>query len=157
MAPVIQSYKKVINVAPASYTAGANNIFAITGVDAVAAGQTSATDVNVPTGAIVKYIEFQQTIINLSPSAAFIHVAIQYRENAQASVNANVVGGNPQRNQVLHQTLFGIGEDQNNARVYRFKVPKKFQRIREGRSWILAWQTSETVSMAAQVIYKFYR
>ncbi len=154
---VIQSFKKVINFAPASFTTGSSNLFLTSGKDSIAAGQTSALDVDVPTGSVIRYIEIQFSLGNLAAAAAFIHVAIQKTHGSQTAVVANVVGGNPQRNQVFHQALYQVGESQSNSRVFRFKIPKREQRVREGDSWIMNWNTSETVSMSAQVIYKFYR
>lgn len=147
-----------MNDAPASRTAATNQIFAVvTGVDNATVGQSTAVDSNVPTGAIVKYIEFQLAMQNLVNVAAFAHVTIQYKLANQNNVSPNVVGGNPQRNQVLHQDLFCIGQNQNVNRTYKFKIPKKFQRVREGMIWQLVWQGDQIHTAAAQAIYKFYR
>ncbi len=154
---VVQSFKKVINQAPASITAGLQVIPISLGIDNVTVGQTSAIDVNVPTGAVIKYIEIQHALGNLAATACFIHASIQQIHDGQSVVGPDVVGGNPRRNQVFHQALYQVGDAQSNTRVYRFKVPKKFQRVREGDVWQMVWRNSETVSSAAQVIYKFYR
>lgn len=154
----VQSFKKVINIAPASVGAAANNVTVIaTGVDSVAAGQTSAIDSNVPTGSIIKYIEVHFNAQNLVNVAAFMHIAFQYLENGQSVVSPNVVGGSPQRNQVLRQDMFSVGQNQNVNRVYRFMIPKKFQRVREGRSWRFVSQCDQISTQVTQCIYKFYR
>lgn len=155
---VIQSYKKVLNFAPASHAAGAQAIFTLTnGVDSIAAGQTSVADGNIPTGSVVKFIEIQFSTVNLISVASFMHLTIQQVHSGQSAIAGNAVGGNPQRNQVFHQEMLSLGQDQNNNRKVRFMIPKKFQRVREGDRW--QWTvTCDTIwTDALQVIYKFYR
>ncbi len=154
---VIQSYKKVINFAPASFGAGFNSQFIATGVDSVAAGQTGATDVNVPTGSIIKYFEVQFCVSNSVATACYVNCSVQYALSGQGFVNPDSVGGAGQRNQVLHQDLFTVGNQQNSTHKFKFKVPKKFQRLREGMSWALTWSNNVTVNNKTQIIYKFYR
>lgn len=159
MRPVIQSFKKVINHAPASIIANTNTQYeASVGVDGVAAGQTSAIDTNVPTGALIKYIEFQFTAINLSlTTPVYIASTIQLVHTGQSIVPPLTVGGNPQRNQVFHQEYFSAGGNQNTNRVFRFKVPKRVQRVREGSKWRLIVNNSDLFTAACQIVYKFYR
>ncbi len=154
---VIQSYKKVINHAPASFTAG-TNVYAMTlGVDSVAAGQTGPTDTNVPTGSVIKYLEIQLALANLGVNASFIHIAIEQIHSGQSVIAPNVVGGDPKRNQVFYQQLFQLGADESFYRTFKFKVPKSFQRVREGDNWQFVWNSDATVSGSCQIIYKFYR
>ncbi len=158
MSPVIQSFKKVLNFGPVSLAVGLGSFTAVKGVDSVAAGQTGVSDPDVPTGSIVKYIEFQHAIgQHLSDSPAFINIAIERLEDGQAIVNPAVVGGNPRRNQVFFQALFQLGKFQNFNRVYRFKIPKKFQRVREGTTWSFNVNSDLIGTQALQIIYKFYR
>ncbi len=158
MAPVIQSFKKVLNEAPASRVAGSSILsFVSQGVDSVAAGQTSVTDSNVPTGAVIKYFEIQWALGNVSGGNNFFHCAIELIHSGQTQVNPNTVGGNAQRNQVFFQSLFQLGNDQNGSRTYRFKVPKRFQRVREGDSWRFIRIGSAVYTDSTQIIYKFYR
>ncbi len=157
IAPVIQSYKKVLNQAPVSRAAGTFTTSLAVGQDSVAAGQTSVSDSNVPTGAIIKYIEITHACGNAGTAPAFVWTAIQYILDGQSIIVPDVVGGNPRRNQVLHQTMFQIGPDQSNVRTYKFKIPKQFQRIREGMSWQFVRVFDVTTSEAVQTIYKFYR
>ncbi len=155
---VVQSFKKVINEAPASTAAGANRVMVLaTGVDSVAAGQTGPTDVQVPTGSVIKYMEILLTVGNSTLANVFAHVAIQYILSTQANISPNVIGGSNQRNQVLHQDMFAVQQSQNTNRKYKFKIPKKFQRLREGMSWRLVLQADLLTSAAGQIIYKFYR
>ncbi len=75
---VIQSFKKVINYAPAGRTASAKLDFEMaTGQDSVAAGQTGSTDVNVPTGSVITSIDIQYCISNLVGVSGFQHISIQ--------------------------------------------------------------------------------
>jgi len=158
MGPVIQSYKKVLNFAPASRIPATDIVASlVTGADSIAAGQTGVTDSICPTGAMVKYIEIQWSLGNLSGGNLFLHTAIELLHAGQAVLSPLVVGGNAQRNQVFHQSLVAIGTDQNGNRTFRFKIPKKFQRIREGDVWAFVRNGSATYSDALQVIYKFYR
>ncbi len=157
MSPVIQSYKKVLNFLEASFSPGSNNIFLSQGRDSLAAGQTSNTDGEVPTGAIIKYIEIQFVVANNGANGAFINTAIQYKLEGQSAILATQVGGDGQRNQVLHQSMFLVGGSQNSAHIFRFKVPKKFQRVREKMDWVFSWTNTASVQMSTQVIYKFYR
>ena len=154
---VIQSYKKVLTHAPASSAASQIDYDLSSGVDSVAAGQTSGTDANVPTGAVLKYIEIQYSVQNLVSVAATQYLCIQRVHSGQSNINPSAVGGHAQRNQVHWQLLKMCGQDQNNNMTIRFKVPKKFQRVREGDKWVLSVYTDVTHTHACQVIYKFYR
>ncbi len=158
MAPVIQSFKKVLNGAPASRAASTDiTRFLSTGTDSVAAGQTSVGDALVPTGSIIKFIEIQWSASNLAAVACFVHVCIQQTHAGQSPVSPLTVGGSPQRNQVFFQAMYLIGKDQNSNHVFRFKVPKKFQRVREGDNWQFVTNGDTVYADATQVIYKFYR
>lgn len=154
----IQSFKKVINHAPASRVASTTiNMEIANGVDSVAAGQTSAIDVNVPTGSVIKYIDIQYSAQNLVNVAAFLWTSIIQLRSGQGNVAPNVVGGDPQRNQVHHQDFRCIGQNQNvNVRI-RFKIPKRFQRVRDGDKWRFLSLGDQVHTSAAQIIYKFYR
>ncbi len=157
MGPVVQSYKKVLNFAPASHSAGGFNFTLVTGVDSISGGQGTPTDALVPTGSIVKFIEIQYAVQNLTALANFMFVSVQSLNSGQTVIAPNVVGGNPQRNQVHYQMVRGTGPNQNSNYVIRFKIPKKYQRVREGSSWNFRVESTTTFSDVVQVIYKFYR
>ncbi len=157
MRPVIQSFKKVIFRVNASFSAGFQTEQIAIGVDSVAAGQTSVTDPNVPTGSIIKFIEVQFAVHNSVETPCFVNCTLQYIYGSQAVIDPNAVGGNNQRNQVLHMDLFSVGALQNSTHKFKFKIPKQFQRLREGMEWQLAWRNSATVNRELQIIYKFYR
>lgn len=122
MVAPIQSYKKVLHFAEASFSAGLANELLIDGKDSVAAGQTSATDAAVPTGSIIKWIEIHFAVSNVVLTPCFINCTIQYSLSGQGVVDPDLCGGDARRNQVLHMDLFTVGEGQNSTHKFRFKV-----------------------------------
>ncbi len=154
---VIQSYKKVLNFAPSSKGAGNTFDLMAVGVDSIAAGQTGPTDANVPTGCVLKYIEIQTCLANLAAGAVFFHFIIQRTHAGQGALGGNGVGGTAQRNQVFFQKMVVIGFNQNGNFTFRFKIPRKFQRVREGDTWSFGTTSGGTHTSGTQIIYKFYR
>ncbi len=154
---VVQSFKKVLNYAPTSQSTTLIPKSLSVGTDSVAAGQTSPTDTAVPTGSIIKFFEIQYTVTNLLTSQLVINLCIQLVHSGQPTINPQLVGGSPRRNQVHFQMMFGVGEQQNSNHVYKFKIPKRYQRVREGDTWQFISIGSANHSDAAQIIYKFYR
>ncbi len=155
---VIQSYKKVLNEGGTSRAAATDLSIAIaTGVDSVAAGQTSATDGNVPTGCVIKAFEIQYSSQNLVNVASFLNWTVQKIHSGQTPITPLGVGGNAQRNQCHRQGLYCMGQFQSANRTIKFLVPKKFQRMREGDGWRFTRNCSTIFTDAIQVIYKFYR
>ncbi len=152
--PVVRTYKKIINFAPASYAAGFNNQVFLTGVDSVAIGQTSVTDGNCPTGSKMKYVEVQFCVSNVVSVATYVNCTLQYKLAGQSFVSPDTQGGDPQRNQTLHMDLFSVGSNQNSTHKFKFKIPGKFQRIRDGMQWSLTWSNNNTVNNKTQIIYK---
>ncbi len=154
---IVQSFKKVIFRVNASFGAGFTNEQIAVGVDSIAAGQTSATDNQVPTGSIIKYFEVQFAASSVVSTPIYLNCTIQYRLSGQTFIDPRLVGGDKQRNQVLHMDLFSVGSNQNSTHKFKFKIPKGFQRLREGMEWALTWSTNGTVNREFQCIYKFYR
>ncbi len=157
MRPVIQSYKKGLDFAPAAHAAGGFNNVISTGTDSVAAGQTAVTDSQVPTGSLIKYIEIHYAVANLVSIASFLWLSVQRADATQVVISPRTVGGNAQRNQVLYQGLRVQGADQNNNYVIKFKVPKRFQRVKEGSTWNFRIECDTIFTDCIQIIYKFYR
>ncbi len=157
MRPVIQSFKKVIDVALTAQPTTVVQKVISTGVDSIAAGQLTALDPNVPTGSIIKHILVQYSCVNLTSVAHLHGWAIERLHSGQGLVDPFQVGGSPIRNQVHKMGLMIMGKDQNNNRTISFKVPKKFQRVREGDSWVFITKGNLVYSDAARFIYKFYR
>ncbi len=154
--PISHTYKKVLNFIPASFGAGFTNQVLVNGKDNQTLNQTSNTDGNVPTGSIVKYLEIQFAVANLIEGACFINCSIQYKLDGQSFVDPDAMGGDASRNQCLHQELYSVGGFQNSTHKFKFKVPKRFQRVREGMQWSLTWSRSASVSAATQIIYKIH-
>ncbi len=155
--PVIKSYKKVLNFAGASQAVG-NHVDVLTnGLDSVAIGQTGPTDPGVPTGSSIRFIEIQYSAYNGINTAAFLHFSIQLLHANQTFVDPRLVGGNPQRNQVLHQALTNVGQLQTFTRKFKFKIPKRFQRVREGDRWEFVYHNDQSVNDIKQIIYKVYQ
>ncbi len=156
---VIQSFKKVINIAPISRVGGTPvSLNLSVGTDSVAAGQIGPTDAAVPTGAIITSFNIQCGVANVAAAVAnFFSFSIQQLRFGQLFVDPRTIGGSSQRNQVFHQSLFSVGEGQNKTWVMQFRIPKKYQRVREGDVWTFNRVGSATWSENIQVIYKFYR
>ncbi len=127
------------------------------GVDSVAAGQTSVTDGGVPTGSVILGFDIQISMQNLVNIAAFVWVTVQRLDSGQAAVDAQAVGGDPQRNQVHLQLQRSLGQNQNRDFVVPFKVPKRFQRVKEGSVWVVTVKCDAIRTEAVQIIYKFLR
>ncbi len=153
---IVRTYKKVLNFAPASHGAGVKvNFDLVVGVDNLAVGSTGVTDATVPTGSIVDFIEIQYGVANLAAVACFVHVTMQSRLSGQpATITPNVVGGNPQRNQVHHQEMRSLGQGQNATFVYKWRVPKHLRRIREGSIFSFVIMGTTAITDSCQVIYK---
>ncbi len=156
--PVINSIKTVINIAPASRAAATDfPIPMSTGDISVAPGQTTTSDSGVPIGSHIKFIEIQYAITNLVAISMFVNMCIQLTRAGQSPVSPLTVGTSMQRNQVHYQQLFSVGKEQNSNHVWRFKVPRRFQRVREGDVWNFSRNASATFTEATQIIYKYYR
>ncbi len=154
---IIQSFKKQLLFADASFGVGFRDQQFITGFDSITAGQTSATDAGVPTGSSVKFVEIQAAMQNPTDNPLYINCSIQYILNSQSYVDPDVIGGHKQRNQVFHTELYSIGQGQNSTHKFRFKIPKGFQRIKDGTKWALVWNNTVASNAKFQIIYKFYR
>ncbi len=155
--PVINSFTKRLFLADASFAAGFTQDQIALGEDSVAAGQTTATDEGVPTGAIIKFIEVQFANFNAASSNCFVNCSLQYKLSNQSFINPNLLGFNDQRAQCLHLDNFSVGIGQNATHKFKFRIPKQFQRIKKGMRWALVWSNSASVNRQTQIIYKFYR
>ncbi len=155
---IVKSYKKVLNFLPASNPGGAFIEYTIaTGTDGASSQQITNIDPVVPTGAILKYIEVQVATVNATASPSIINTVVQYTLPGQVAIDPVAVGGNNRRNQVLHMDIFSAGEGQNSNRIYKIKIPKRFQRLSEGMKWTFALRNSVTITFSMQIIYKFYQ
>ncbi len=154
--PVQKTYKKVLLFPDVGNPSGKVSNVLVTGVDNSTMGQTSGTDGTVPTGSTVKFIEVQFAQANNTVLNIFMNVSLQYTLQAQSSIDPDLMGGNPQRNQTLHMENYSIGINQNSTRFFKFKIPKKFWRIKDDMKWQLVWHATGTLQSQIQVIYKVY-
>ncbi len=155
---IIQSFKMVVDHAPASRAATTVHNFTIsTGQDSLAAGQGSPINTNVPTGAIIPFFEIQWSTVNLVSVSAYFWVTIQRLHSGQSAISGRVVGGDPQRNQVHRQLQYIVGKDQNSNHVWKFSVPPKYRRVREGDIWMFTIESDVVHNSAVQIIYKHQR
>ncbi len=152
----IQSYKQVAVDGPASRAAGTdiNHVFVL-GVDNYTGPSGALSEV--PTGAKIGFVNILLCFTNLVSISALLHLNIQILRSGQSGVTPGAVGGNPQRNQVLHTMMKFLGHDQNSNFVLRVKIPKMYQRVREGDQWTITYRCDTVFASATQVIYKFYR
>ncbi len=153
--PNRRTFKKVLNFSEASFTAGFRGETIALGVDAIGAGQTTATDGNIPTGSRLKFFEIQMPVTNAVDQTAYINCSIQLGLGGQSVIDPDAVGGNTQRNQVFHQDLFSVGFNQNSTHKFKVKIPAKYQRMREGMFWSIVWSNSNSVNRRLQIVYKF--
>ncbi len=151
-----KTYKKVLNFAPTSHGAGVqvDNIL-VQGVDSVSPNQGSPTDPIVPTGSIITSFTIMYSAVNLAAAANFSHWVIQYTIGSQSLfVPCNLIGGNNQRNQVMKSGMSSMGEQQNYNVKLNFKIPKMFQRVKEGMFWTFSVLGTAAYTDSLQVIYK---
>jgi len=150
--PIVTTYKHIIQIAPASVSSGLNVNTLVTGIDAFS-GQTSVTDSGVETGRIIEKLDIQFTITNLVNVALNCWVSIQHLRSGQSTIDPRATGGSPQRNQVHLQLLRNIGQSQNQTFHIKFRIPGKFQRVREGDLWVFGVNADQTATHALQCIY----
>ncbi len=149
-----RTYKKVLDFAPVANGAGKINHLLVSGADSLALGQTGVTDGIVPTGSKVKGILVNFMASNIVGGSVFQYISMQMLLPSQGTVDPRTVGGSSQRNQVFFQDAYSIGINQNANRKFYFKIPPKYQRMREGMQWYLVSNGTNTVTNAMQVIYK---
>ncbi len=150
----VRTYKKVLDFAPISNGSGKINHLLVSGADSVAIGQTGVTDAIVPTGSRVTEIHINFMSSQIVGGSVFQYLCMQMLLPSQGTVGPRNVGGSSQRNQVFYQDAYSIGINQNANRVFRFKIPPRFQRVKEGMQWYLVTDATNTVTNALQVIYK---
>ncbi len=152
--PLVRYYKKVLDFAPVANAAGRIDHVLVKGVDSITMGQTGPIDADVPTGSRITEIHVNFMASNIVGGSLFQYISMQYKLVLQTFIDPRVVGGNAQRNQVLYQDAYSIGINQNANRVFKFRIPPKFQRVKESMQWALVTNGTNTVTNAVQVIYK---
>ncbi len=152
----IQSFKQITIDGPASRAAATNIVHDIVvGVDNYT-GPT-ANNNEVPTGAKIMSILVLATFTNLVSISSLLHFNIMMVRGGAPSPTPGAVGGSNQRNTVVFTHMAFLGQNQNSNFVFRIKVPRIYQRIREGDTFKIKYRTDTTFASATQAIYKFYR
>ncbi len=97
------------------------------------------------------------TFTNLVSVSSLLHLNFVCLRAGIAGITPGAVGGAAQRNTVIHTMMIFLGHDQNNNFMFRIKIPKIYQRVREGDVWQLRYRADTVFASATQAIYKFYR
>ncbi len=156
MGQVIQSYKQISIDGPASRAAATNIIHNfVSGIDNYTG--PGAGNLEVPTGALIKFITILTSFTNLVSVSALLHFNVVHLRAGQTVPTPGAIGGDSRRNQVIHTDMKFLGQNQNNNIRLRIKIPKHIQRVREGDIWSLVYRADAVFASATQVIYKFYR
>ncbi len=152
----VQSYKQITIDGPASRAAATTIVHTLLlGVDNYTG--PSAANSEVPTGAKVMSVLLMLTFTNLVSLSALLHLNVQLFRAGVTAVTPGAVGGSPSRNTVIYTQMIFLGQNQNNNFMFRIKIPKLFQRIRETDQWQLRYRADAIFASATQAIYKFYR
>ncbi len=152
----IQSFKQISIDGPASRAAAttiSHNF--LTGVDNYTG--PSAANSEVPTGAKVMSVVIICNFTNLVSVSSSLHWNLQCIRSGGAVLTPGAIGGNPLRNQIIHTRMVFLGHDQNNNWMFSVKIPKIYQRIREGDAWLMIYRADTVFASQTQAIYKFYR
>ncbi len=146
-----------MEVAGASEAAGLQAHTMASGKDLGVLGQTGVTDAEVPVGAKIVLFDIRMPKVNLGAGTAnFIHWSIQRTEVGQAIQNPITAGGDPKRTNILLSGVIGLGAGQNNSLHIRYKVPKRYQRIKDGNVWSLVMNNGLAVSAIYEIVYKVF-
>ncbi len=152
----IQSFKQITVDGPASRAAATNITHRfVLGIDNYA-GPTATND-EVPTGAKVMSATLFMSFSNLVSINALLHYHIQCLRFGGAIVTPGVQGGSPLRNTVIHTGMLFIGKEQNTNLQLNIKIPRIYQRIREGDQFFIVYRCDAVFASATEVLYKFYR
>jgi len=152
----IQSFKQISVDGPASRAAGTDIVHSYAfGVDNYTG--PGANNNEIPTGAKVSSVTIMAAFTNLVSVSALVHFQLECLRSGQSGPTPGAVGGNPERNNVIHTRMFFIGQNQNTNLMFRVKIPRIFQRVREGDIWTITYRCDAVFASATQAIYKFFR
>lgn len=152
----INSFKQVNYLAPITLPAATKNDTIISsGVDNYTGPSVSNNEV--PTGASIKAVNVQISCVNVAAGASFIHATLQYVAATVVSLSPINYGGNNKRNIIHKHIMRACGENQNVNINLSYKIPPRFQRVREAGRWMVVMEATQATVMSIQTIYKFYR
>jgi len=148
----IVSYKTITVDGPASRSAATNidHDFA-TGVDAA----TATT--NIQTGSKIMSILIFASFTNLVAVSSLLHFNVGIVRGGSTFPTPGAIGGSITRNQIFFTHQAFLGKEQNSNFVFRLKIPKIFQRMREGDILRIRYRCDTVFASCTQVIYKSYR
>ncbi len=152
----IQSYKQITVDGPASRAAATNiSHTVLVGVDNYTG--PSAANNEVPTGAKVMSVLVMACFTNLVTISALLHLNFQCVRAGIVGITPGVIGGQTNRNTVIFTAMKFLGKDQNSNYMWLIKIPRIYQRVREGDAWNITYRNDAVFASATQAIYKFYR
>ncbi len=153
----VRSVKYIVVSGPSTESAGIQAVVMVNGQDNTTLGQTSVTDVDVPTGAKIASFEIFMPKVNLgAATASFVTWSIQRTSQGQSVVNPIDAGGNGLRNNIMLTGVIGAGAGQNNQLHVKFKVPPKYQRVGDNQKWQIISNNSLATSAFYYIIYKVF-
>lgn len=154
---VVRAAKYIIVEGPVSEAAGIIAVPFIVGTDNASLGQTGVTDKTVPVGAKISQVEIFMPKVNLGAGTAnFIHWTIQRASSGQSVINPITAAGSPLRTNIMLTGVLGLGAGQNNSLHIKFKIPSKYQRIRDGDVWQVVHNNGLVTSATYYFIYKVF-
>ncbi len=153
----IVSNKYVVDEAESTEVAGLQVFQMALGVDGTTMSQTGVTDTSVPSGAKITKLDIRVSYSNLASLSAFVHWAIELRLSGQASINPITVGGSPLRTIVMLSGVKSVGDNQNQDIHIVYKIPPKFQRMKDGMQWQWTANLGQLMQTVKQVVYKVYQ
>ncbi len=151
-----RSVKYVLDEVQGTSTTGTVSFELAKGVDDETLGQTNGQDTSVPTGVKIKQFNIMSCWGSITGVSTFLHWSIQRLSSSQNAIDPTAVGGNALRTNVMMQGMSCIGDRQNATVDIKYKVPKKFWRIRDGDRWMFTTKSSTNVDTVKQCIYKVF-
>ena len=152
--PVIHSRKHQKVVGPLTSVPGNVTNTILEGVDSL---NPIRQEDECITGSTVKYLNVQTSFQNLTTTdAIFIVCSIQKIHNGQVCIDPYTTGGSPQRNQVFKTVSRCVAPLQNTNINMSFKIPKRFQRMRDGDKWCLTTNSNIATEELLWFITKVY-
>ena len=132
-----------------STLAGLKHVHVITKTIGVGAQRAQQTEI--PVGAKLSSIVCNLNwIIPSGSGAANVDFYIMQRRSGQTDADIpfadwSSIGNSNVRNQIFHSDINLIGSEDAGPlrRVFRLRIPQKFQRCRDGDEWVLVYDTSD--------------
>ena len=132
-----------------STVAGLKHVHVITKTIGVGEARTQQTEI--PVGAhLASIVCSLNWILPTGSGTANIDFYIMQRRSGQTDADIpfadwSSIGLSNVRNQIFHSEITLLGTEDAGAlrRNFRLKIPKKFQRCRDGDEWVLVYDTSD--------------